>query len=175
MPVQGWCPDPYGSHEDRWFSEGEPTRLVRDQGTESYDEPPRGQLPLSPVGREPPEGRLPPYPPGPAGKQERPAWAGSGWPWWTVCLPGLPAIAISCFLAFVAAVASALSCFDTCNPRAEARASDAAGQAFIIAIVTFALLVAGLAAPARRRVFTAALWVALPAALVPVFEFYLLD
>jgi hypothetical protein len=48
MRVQGWYPDPYGRHDDRWFSDGKPTRLVRDQGSESYDEPPleypRGQL-----------------------------------------------------------------------------------------------------------------------------------
>ena len=43
MWVQGWYPDPYERHEDRWFSGGKPTRLVRDQGTESYDEPPLEQ------------------------------------------------------------------------------------------------------------------------------------
>ncbi len=37
----GWHPDPFGLHEMRHFSAaGEPTRLVRDQGVESYDEPP---------------------------------------------------------------------------------------------------------------------------------------
>ncbi len=39
-PFQGWHPDPYERHDDRWFSDGKPTRLVRDQGSESYDEPP---------------------------------------------------------------------------------------------------------------------------------------
>jgi hypothetical protein len=40
MGAQGWQPDPFGRHEDRWFSEGKPTRLVRDQGVEYYDDPP---------------------------------------------------------------------------------------------------------------------------------------
>ena len=59
MPVQGWCPDPYGRHDDRWFSDGKPTSLVRDQGTESYDEPPleypREQLLPDPAARAEPQ------------------------------------------------------------------------------------------------------------------------
>jgi hypothetical protein len=38
--AQGWYRDPFGIHEDRYFSEGWPTKLVRDDGTESYDLPP---------------------------------------------------------------------------------------------------------------------------------------
>ena len=37
---EGWFTDPFGRHEARWMSDGKPTRLVRDQGVESYDEPP---------------------------------------------------------------------------------------------------------------------------------------
>jgi hypothetical protein len=41
--VQGWQPDPFGVHEARYFSaDGQPTKLVRDRGVESYDEPPSG-------------------------------------------------------------------------------------------------------------------------------------
>jgi len=41
--VQGWHPDPFGVHEARYFSAaGEPTKLVRDRGVESYDDPPSG-------------------------------------------------------------------------------------------------------------------------------------
>jgi hypothetical protein len=29
-------------HEDRWFSAGQPTRLVRDGGIDDYDPPPAG-------------------------------------------------------------------------------------------------------------------------------------
>jgi len=40
-PVWGWHRDPYGIHEERWVSgEGLPTKLVRDEGEESYDPPP---------------------------------------------------------------------------------------------------------------------------------------
>jgi len=39
--VEGWYVDPFGTHAARWFSDGTPTALVRDQdGTESRDEPP---------------------------------------------------------------------------------------------------------------------------------------
>ena len=37
----GWQPDPFGIHELRYFSNDRtPTRLVKDNGVESYDEPP---------------------------------------------------------------------------------------------------------------------------------------
>lgn len=39
-PAQGWYRDPYGLHEDRYFSGGLPTKLVRDGQRESYDLPP---------------------------------------------------------------------------------------------------------------------------------------
>jgi hypothetical protein len=38
--LQGWHPDPFGLHEARYFSVGNPTKLVRDGHAESYDEPP---------------------------------------------------------------------------------------------------------------------------------------
>jgi len=38
--AQGWCGDPFRLHEARWFSVGNPTALVRDQGVESKDPPP---------------------------------------------------------------------------------------------------------------------------------------
>jgi len=38
--AEGWYTDPYGRHEARWMSAGSPTKLVRDGGVESYDEPP---------------------------------------------------------------------------------------------------------------------------------------
>jgi hypothetical protein len=39
---EGWFTDPYAIHEARWFSDGRPTKLVRDGEVESYDEPPPG-------------------------------------------------------------------------------------------------------------------------------------
>jgi hypothetical protein len=38
--TQGWYRDPFGLHEDRYFTEGFATKLVRDGGRESYDLPP---------------------------------------------------------------------------------------------------------------------------------------
>lgn len=49
MGAQGWHRDPFLLHEDRWFSDGRPTHLVRDQSAESYDEPPPCELPALPV------------------------------------------------------------------------------------------------------------------------------
>jgi len=37
---EGWHLDPYKLHTDRWISNGRPTKLVRDDGVESYDPPP---------------------------------------------------------------------------------------------------------------------------------------
>jgi hypothetical protein len=37
---QGWYTDPWGRHEARWISQGVPSKLVRDGGLESYDDPP---------------------------------------------------------------------------------------------------------------------------------------
>lgn len=38
--MQGWHADPFGLHEQRYFSAGRPTKLVRDGRVEAYDEPP---------------------------------------------------------------------------------------------------------------------------------------
>jgi hypothetical protein len=43
-PAEGWYRDPYRIHQDRWFSQGQPTKLVRDGRRECYDPAP-GQLP----------------------------------------------------------------------------------------------------------------------------------
>jgi hypothetical protein len=45
VKAQGWCRDPYSVHEDRYFSDGQPTKLVRDGGSEGYDPPPPGPPP----------------------------------------------------------------------------------------------------------------------------------
>lgn len=43
--LQGWYEDPFHLHEARYFSAGQPTKLVRDGGRESYDEPPADTAP----------------------------------------------------------------------------------------------------------------------------------
>jgi hypothetical protein len=40
MRPEGWYRDPYNVHSDRWFSDGNPTALIRDAGQESQDPPP---------------------------------------------------------------------------------------------------------------------------------------
>ena len=40
MRAEGWYRDPFGAHQDRWFSDGRPTELVRDATGESHDPPP---------------------------------------------------------------------------------------------------------------------------------------
>jgi hypothetical protein len=50
MKAQGWYHDPYGVHEERYYSAGEATKLVSDCGIESHDPPPAG-----PPGVEPDE------------------------------------------------------------------------------------------------------------------------
>jgi len=44
-PAQGWYKDPYLIHEDRYFSAGAATKLVRDGGQVAYDPPPDVSLP----------------------------------------------------------------------------------------------------------------------------------
>ena len=45
IPAEGWYRDPFAIHEDRWMSQGRPTKLVRDGGVEAYDPPPDLPLP----------------------------------------------------------------------------------------------------------------------------------
>jgi hypothetical protein len=45
--AQGWFWDPYHRHQDRYFSDGRPTKLVRDGGQESFDPPPDLPVPGS--------------------------------------------------------------------------------------------------------------------------------
>ncbi len=45
--LHGWQADPYGLHEARYFSQGQPTRLVRDGGRETYDEVPSSRAAMN--------------------------------------------------------------------------------------------------------------------------------
>jgi hypothetical protein len=49
---EGWYTDPFARHEARWMSDGTPTRLVRDEGVESYDDPPDEEPTQTPVSIE---------------------------------------------------------------------------------------------------------------------------
>ena len=51
----GWHPDPFGLHEARYFNaDGQPTKLVRDRGRESYDEPPAAAVAMAAPPAAPP-------------------------------------------------------------------------------------------------------------------------
>ncbi len=52
--IKGWSADPSGRHQERYFSDGQPTGLVRDVGHESYDSGPSFSPPTSPIGFAPP-------------------------------------------------------------------------------------------------------------------------
>jgi hypothetical protein len=71
--LQGWCPDPFGRHEQRYFSLGRPTKLVRDAGVESYDEPPSETS--GPPSYVPPTFAPPSYAPPPYVRGARPSGA----------------------------------------------------------------------------------------------------
>lgn len=64
MDLDGWHPDPFGTHEERLFEQGRPTSLVRDGGVGSYDELPP---------ERPPDPQ--PAPPAPSSETQVPASA----------------------------------------------------------------------------------------------------
>jgi hypothetical protein len=49
MKAEGWYEDPYRVHDDRWYSDGTPTELVRDGGVEAKDPPPPQDAPAGPL------------------------------------------------------------------------------------------------------------------------------
>jgi hypothetical protein len=52
--IKGWSTDPSGRHQERYFSDGQPTGLVRDVGHESYDSGQSLPAPSGPIGFAPP-------------------------------------------------------------------------------------------------------------------------
>jgi len=52
MEAEGWYLDPYGLHEERWYSNGTATSLVRDAHVESHDPPPEQPPPNSTLVRK---------------------------------------------------------------------------------------------------------------------------
>jgi hypothetical protein len=55
MKAEGWYQDPYRIHEDRWYSDGTPTALVRDAGVEAKDPPPSKDAPAGALVRSVPD------------------------------------------------------------------------------------------------------------------------
>ena len=138
MGPQGWYRDPYGSHDDRWFSDGKPSSLVRDQGAESYDDPPHGRPSAYP--RERPAGeQLPPV---------RAVRAGTHYPLWAAWLPGLLTIAVwgffwrSPFFVDVLALVVALLAAAVGAPRWRPAITVTSWVAFVLLCVGIPLLLA---------------------------------
>jgi len=65
---QGWFQDPFGLHEERYFSAGRPTKLVRDGQVEHFDAPPSTTSePAAAIAEEGGEGAAAPAGSGPSG------------------------------------------------------------------------------------------------------------
>jgi len=82
VKAQGWYHDPFRRHEDRYFSDGQPTKLVRDGEAEDYDPPPPGRPEVELVEEsriQPKDGddlrRADDPSAGPVTSDERPFWA----------------------------------------------------------------------------------------------------
>jgi hypothetical protein len=142
VPAQGWCPDPSGAHEDRWFSAGRPTPLVRDHGVESREDLPPGQQP---------------------GRRDLAAGAVKvpdepfHWPDRAVAVPCLVAFAaagliVGCSLAFQPA-----NGFDLAGAAIAWVQADRAGQVFAC-LVTVALLITAAQRPAWRKAIALTVW-----------------
>jgi hypothetical protein len=56
---EGWFQDHLRIHEERWYSDGIPTSLVKDSGVESKDPPPSPDRPSEPLVRSVPHGESP--------------------------------------------------------------------------------------------------------------------
>jgi hypothetical protein len=124
----GWHSDPFGVHEARYFSaDGHPTKLVRDRGVESYDEPPSdpdavaAAMARMSAMPEPPAAYRDPYPYDRA--PERDSWR-----------PSIGRFAVTWMLAAAAAVAIVLAA--QVLLRARGPASPPGGGATDIAFVT---------------------------------------
>ena len=102
--AQGWYCDPYGLHQDRWMSGGQPTSLVRDEGEESFDDPPwyGPPGPLAPAAVRPPAGNQ---------AQRRRVWRA-----WTVWPPALLTLGLVGLSLLQDLVAEMFNCFDSCEP-----------------------------------------------------------
>ena len=55
MEAEGWYLDPFGRHEQRWFSAGKPTALVRDGRQHGHDDPPTEEYAGPLTQADPPE------------------------------------------------------------------------------------------------------------------------
>ena len=147
VPAQGWHRDPSGAHDDRWFSAGRPTPLVRDHGVVSREDLPPDQQP----------GRHDPVDPAARAAQDAADAEGSYWRYGTVVVP--------CLVAFVAAgliVAASLAFqpthgFDLAGTAVAWVQADRAGQ-LAACVATAVLLIAAAQRPRWRRAIALTVW-----------------
>jgi hypothetical protein len=126
------------------MSGGLPTKLVRDQGRESYDDPP-WYLPSGPL--------VPAVDRPPAGDQ---AQSRRAWRAWTVWPPALLTPGLLGFSLLMDFVIELSSCFDSCEPMGQVDVS--ASVDLVAGAATLWLLGAGMLMPARRRAITLTCW-----------------
>ena len=161
MRAQGWHRDPYGVHGERWFSDGKPTRLVRDEGVESYDAPPQ----------EPPRPRTPAV--GQLVTDGGPGRTPTTWPSWTLWLPfwlTLPVAGLFILFVIIGASLNSGNCFDVCggSPGYPGWAPPAAFGEAALAVIIMILLGTGLHRFSHRRTLVLVSWVVCALASVPL-------
>jgi len=146
VPTQGWHRDPSGAHDDRWFSAGRPTPLVRDHGVVSREDLPPGEQPAR---------RDPIAPAAPAARDKFPA--AYYWAYWTVVLPCLVAFAAAGLFVASSLVFRPTSGFELAGSAVAWARVDRAGQV-VACLAAPALLIAAARRPRWRRATAAAVW-----------------
>jgi hypothetical protein len=73
VEFDGWHPDPFGLHEERFLKNGEATALIRDNGIGAYDEPPGTVTAVLSPPTTPPASPATDAPPAPAPAPANPA------------------------------------------------------------------------------------------------------
>ena len=110
VPEQGWHRDPFGAHDDRWFSAGRPTPLIRDNGVVSREDLPPDQQ----SGRRDPAWL--------SVRRQFPAEA-YYWPYWKVVVPSLVAFAAAGLIVAWSLVSQPVNGFDLAGPLSPASGS----------------------------------------------------
>jgi hypothetical protein len=144
VPAQGWHRDPSGAHEDRWFSAGRATPLVRDHGVVSREDLPPDKQPGR---RDPAE---------PSVRDKFPAWA-YFWTYWAVVVPCLVAFAAAGVIVAVSLVSQPTKGFDLAGAAVAWVQADRAGQV-VACLATAVLLIAAAQRPGWRRTIALTMW-----------------
>ena len=144
VPEQGWHRDPSGAHDDRWFSAGRPTPLVRDNGVISREDLPHDQQP----GRRDPAWL--------SARRQLPAEA-YYWPYRKVVLPSVVAFAAAGLIVAWSLVSQPVNGFDLAGFAVACVWVGRAGQV-VACLATAALLIAAAHRPRWRRAIAFTVW-----------------